>query len=275
MVTRENIIEKLENDISIIEYKINNTQEYNDKNKIKRILIKSGIAIDQALPFILASLIMLHMAKINNKTPFITDIIKERGNIEVIDTTNGMHKQNIIYSSFDVSPIEYSTGWKLNEYGLYERRSTTYMINENFNVDNIEEILNMNEDDLNSLFLKLESKMITEENIENLDEKYKEETVVVTRIINTNIYRSVKESHERNIFNTLSFFITSFILGKGLKYVKKITFNNYVQNSLEKFELLYHEINEAEIEKLKEILQIKNENLSLIKGKEYVKRKRK
>lgn len=265
MVTREEIIEKLENDIKDLDNKINNTQHYNEKNKLKRFIAKSGLALDYALPFIIATMITFYISKSNNKTPFIVDTIQENGSIEVIDSSTGIHKENIVYTNFEIDLIEHSTGWQMNEYGLYERTSTMYALNDRFNINNYEQILHMDRDELNSMFLEINCKIITEADKEKLDETYNEEVILLTRIVNSNISRNKQESASRNLLTTLVFMMISFILGKGLESVKKITFNTYIKDYFERYAFSCHEINEKEIEKLKEILEIKKENLSLIK----------
>lgn len=265
MVTREDIVGKLEDEIDELEYKINNREEYDKKNKIIKALIKSGIAIDYALPFILAALITLYIAQKEESTPFIIDTVNQNAVIEMIDTSDEIHKQTIKNSDYNVSSIEYSTGWKKNEYGLYERTSTKYMLNENIDLNNIDLILKMDKEQLDSCFIKINSEIITERYINKSEDIYNDDTIVVTRIINTDTHKIKNESNVKNTITTLLFIIISFMLGKGMTNIKKITFNSYIQDNLERYKLKYQEIDENEIKKLIEILEIKKDNLSLIK----------
>ena len=57
----------------------------------------------------------------------------------------------------------------------------------------------------------------------------------------------------------------TFLLGRGIQEVKKIVFHDYLKNNLERLEVSYQEIDEEKIKKLNEILELKKENLELVK----------
>ena len=108
------LIETLLKQRNEIQDKIDNYQRYNEINNIKRKIVKAGIAINYALPFILSSIILISISKKTNNTPFIIDEIEEKEKIELIDSSNGYHDENIYYNEDNNSKIEYLEKWKKN-----------------------------------------------------------------------------------------------------------------------------------------------------------------
>ncbi len=264
MIKDEDILNKLKKEIEIIEDKIKNPNLYNKKNRVIRKALKSAIMIDNFLPYILSGVVLLSSYKSAGKTPFLIDTVTQKSYIEMIDTSNGDHFQYQIDSNEVFSSIEYSTGWRVNEYGLYERISTTYLINENIDLNNIDNIFKMSKGELDSLFFIMETQIITEAYEENLNPIYNEEVIVINRVINTNKTVDKEESFESNFLTTSSYLAILFIVGTGLKGVKEVLYQEYIKNNLEVLLVNYQELDENTLEKLKKILELKKENFSLL-----------
>ncbi len=266
MITGDQILKKLEDDVEEIEDKINNAEEYNKKNAIVRKFLKTGIAIDYALPYLLTAIILFSGFKSINQTPFYIDNVTTREYLELTDNSKGQHAEEYVDAIDELSYVEYSTGWYENEYGLYERISTVYKLN-NINIG-LEEVLNMSQEELDQYFSIYNAEIIVEDNPENLDPTYNDEIVIVNRVFPTNIYTDKKEGIVSNLFFTTFYLLLTFLLGKGTQEVKKIIFHDYLRNNLERLEINYQEIDEAKIAKLKEILELKKENLELVTEKD-------
>ena len=264
MIKDEDILNKLKKEIEIIEDKIKNPNLYNKKNRVIRKALKSAIMIDNFLPYILSGVVLLSSYKSAGKTPFLIDTVTQKSYIEMIDTSNGDHFQYQIDSNEVFSSIEYSTGWRVNEYGLYERISTTYLINENIDLNNIDNIFKMSKGELDSLFFIMETQIITEAYEENLNPIYNEGVIVINRVINTNKTVDKEESFESNFLTTSSYLAILFIVGTGLKGVKEVLYQEYIKNNLEVLLVNYQELDENTLEKLKKILELKKENFSLL-----------
>lgn len=264
MIKDEDILNKLKKEIEIIEDKIKNPNLYNKKNRVIRKALKSAIMIDNFLPYILSGVVLLSSYKSAGKTPFLIDTVTQKSYIEMIDTSNGDHFQYQIDSNEVFSSIEYSTGWRVNGYGLYERISTTYLINENIDLNNIDNIFKMSKGELDSTFFVMETQIITEAYEENLDPIYNEEVIVINRVINTNKTVDKEESFESNFLTTSSYLAILFIVGTGLKGVKEVLCQEYIKNNLEVLLVNYQELDENTLEKLKKILELKKENFSLL-----------
>lgn len=250
-----------------IKDKIENYKRYNQINKIKRTIVKTGIAIDYAIPFILSLIIILNISKKTNKTPFIIDDKEEREKLELIDTSSGYHKENMHYEENINSKIEYSEKWKKNEYGLYERKVTSYIIYD-IDINDKEKILSMDKEELENHLIPLSENIYTKEKLSEEDLIYSSDNVILTRIIETKNTKKVKETKEENIITTAIYMILFFILEKGIKGINKIIIRDKIKNKLNEIEYDYSEIDEEKLKELKDILEIREENLNLIGRKE-------
>ena len=264
MITEEDILNKLKNDIKNKEDEINNKEAHNKKNRHIRNIINIGIKLDDILPYAVSAALLFPAYKSLGHTPLMVDTYPQKSYIEMIDSSNGDHFQNKVQSNDIFSSVKYSTRWEINNYGFYERIETTYILNENIDLNNIEYILKMNKTQLDQTFYIMDTEIITEAREEDLNPLYNEDAIVITRVINTNETVIKNEKFETNFFTTLMYLITTYILGKGLKEVKKIIFQEYVKDYLEIKAIKYQEINERRIERLKQILELKKENLSLL-----------
>ena len=154
MIKAESLVKSLEKDINSLEKKIKYTNIYNIRNQIVRLIIDSGIIIEKSIPFIVSCLIIFNANKyVLHKTPFKFDKVMKKNSIETIDTSNNIHIEK---SSYDVKykqeKIEFSTGWKLNEKGYYQRIVTEYKINDSIDLNNIDTILKMNNEEIKKIF---------------------------------------------------------------------------------------------------------------------------
>lgn len=261
------LIETLLKQRNEIQDKIDNYQRYNEINNIKRKIVKAGIAINYALPFILSSIILISISKKTNNTPFIIDEIEEKEKIELIDSSNGYHDENIYYNEDNNSKIEYLEKWKKNEYGLYEKKITTYMIY-NVDINDRKKIFSMSKEELASHLIKISESIITKPYLEEKD-FFLEDCILLTRVNETGNTKKVKETKEANFLFTLLYIAIFFIIEKNIKLVDRIILRNKITNKLGEMEYNYREIDEKQLQELKEILKIREENINIINmGKE-------
>ncbi len=271
MINKRQILDKLHTDIDLIEDKINNADNHNVKNAIIRKFIKTGIAIDYAMPYILAGFIMFYAGRHVGRTPFLIDTFEENEQIEVLDTSNGIHNVRIVDFDNPISHIEHSTPWKLNEYGLYERSLTNYMLYNEGNILDENTVLKMSKEEMDSMFIITDTEIITKPILDEDDEIYNEEVIIVKNYVSVPDTKIVDESFEFNFLTTCLYLIMIFFLGNGIKSFKKVVFQDYIKDKLETLSVHYRVIDEKEIRRLEKVLAIKKENLSLIEG--YQKRK--
>ena len=70
MKNNHELVAKLNNDVNKLQNKIEHRNLYNVRNFVVQALLKSGIAIDYALPFILAAITFANSQASKGKTPF-------------------------------------------------------------------------------------------------------------------------------------------------------------------------------------------------------------
>ena len=268
MLNKEKLLKSLEKDINNLENRINHRKLYNFRNAIVTFFIKSGIIVDKSLPFILSSIILFYGGKTKGKTPFICDKIKENATlITTVTSTNNNLDSKIEYKSYPYNKsIEYSTKWKLNNNGFYERTITQYELNSFVNTLTIDEILGMTKDEIEKMFYILDIKTIQKKQLDEEDQIYKENLVIVNVYdTDTNHYRYRNETFEENAISTLMYLILSLLLGFSLKKVDKIIFKDCFIDRFNLSLINYKNIEKTEIDELRKIIKLKKENLLLLK----------
>ncbi len=130
-----------------------NRRKINCLNLVKKGLVKGLIGVDYALPFIIAGGITLGKYVADDKTPFVRNDVVEKASVEVVDDSLGGHleKTSFDYNYNDLT-FEHSTGWKKDEYGLYEKTVTSYMT-EGIDFSNPKEILSLTEKEIGDKFI--------------------------------------------------------------------------------------------------------------------------
>lgn len=250
-------------DINDYKYKIEHRDFLNVRNKIIRFLLRTGLIMDRAVPFYLAAFLTLNSSAFKNNKPFKIDNIDKPVYIKTIDTANGHHFEVICpYGSSYIDKIEYSTGWYNNDRGLYERTIVQY----EFNSDYVEDIINMTKEEIDNLLSITDVRTVSKNYLDDEDLIYDSDTVVITRYEKSNdIKLPVAETQSENIWNSSLYVAITFFCAMGFKNVKKIIIKNVIQDKINLGLCKYRYISEQEIEEMKEIIKIKEENLKLIK----------
>ena len=249
-----------------IKDKIYNYKKYNQINKVRRKIVKTGIAIDYTLPLILSFIILLNVSKKTNNNPFIIDDIEKTEKLELIDTSNGYHEEKKYYEESIYPKIEYSERWKVNEYGLFERKVISYIIY-NIDINDKESILSMSKEEIDNNLIPLSENIYTKASLDEKDKMFLEDSIILTRVKETNNKKTVKETKEENALYTLIYISLFLIIEKCIKNVKRIIIRDKIKSKLKEIEYNYREIDEEELKTLKEILKIREENAEMIKTK--------
>ena len=214
MIDNNELMKKLTKDANRLQNKIEHRKLYNIRNAVVRSLIKSGIAVDYALPFIIVAMIIANAQTSKGNAPFRVDEIVEKAGIETIDTSSGIHLEHLSYDfDYDDELIEYSTGWIVNEQGLYERTVTSYRLNDDIDLENKEKILEMTKDDID---------------------------------------------------NALGYIVLVLSYGNNVRLLEKIFVKTYMRDKLREYEPSFRKINKEELDTMKKILKMKQENLSML-----------
>lgn len=266
MISREQLIEKLTKDVEQLEKQITNREKYNAYNKIKRALIKSGIAVDFALPFILATVIISQALIIKNGSIFKKSSVTKKANVETIDMSDGTHIERFSYDfSYDRELLKYSTGWIINDKGLYQRTITSYKISKEIDLTDTDKILSMNKEELDKLLEITNIKTIQKSYLTNDDSLYNEDTLIVINHGTIEIPSdTMSYNTEENAFALLQIVFLSLFTGIGTSGIKKILGETYISDKLKTYEVLYRPIEADELLEIKAALEIKKQNLVLL-----------
>lgn len=109
-----------------LQNKMDHPKLYNIRNLAIRTLLKSGIAIDYALPFIMSSIIVGSIQARLGITPLILDDKVVHPSIETIDTSSGLHLQKISYDfNYDEEFLDYKISHDFRCYQYNEYLYTT------------------------------------------------------------------------------------------------------------------------------------------------------
>lgn len=266
MKDKKQLYRKLVKREKALENKINHPNFYNIRNYAVRVLLKSGIAIDYALPFLMSTIIAGSIQAKLNITPFIFDDKEVHPNIETIDTSSGYHLQNISYDfSYDEEAIEYTTGWKQNKDGLYERILTSYKISKDIDITNVEKLLSMSKKELDDALVVTNVEKIYKQTLTSDDSIYDSDAIIVinnSKLDDEFIIR--KESVTENLLYTLLFIGALSTLGGGFKLLGNIFIKNKIRDKLIGYQVSFQKVNISDLEKLKYILMVEKENLALL-----------
>lgn len=157
MQKKDELINKLNKDITRLERKLECENLYNIRNSIISSVLKGVQVVDLALPFIASAVLIANAPNFKDNPPFYKDEI-------TVDTSSGIHlKHNSSDSDDKTKIIKYSTGWKVGTDGYYERTETIYQLNDKLNLDNKEEILSMSKAKIKQLLKITDIKTIKKE----------------------------------------------------------------------------------------------------------------
>ena len=260
------LIEKLTNDINKLQNKIEHRKIYNVRNFVIKSLIKSGVAFDYALPFIVSAMILANSPLEKGNAPFQIDEVVQKAEIETIDTSSGRHLEYISYdASFDDKLIEYSTGWIINDYGLYERTVTSYRLR--VNLEETEKILSMTKAELEGILTVTNVRTIQKNSLDPEDNIYEDDAIIVVDYIESNDKTLTRlETDRENVSHSFLCVLLTLILGWCIVCGKKVIFKTYIRDQLRGYESYFRQINEEELEKMKKILELEQKNLSMLSG---------
>lgn len=266
MKNRNELVNKLSKDVKKLENKIEHRKIYNIHNFVVKSLLKSGIAIDYALPFILASIVIAHSYSAKGNAPFHIDEITEKASIETIDTSSGIHLENVSYDfSYDDELIEYSTGWVTNDKGLYERTVTSYRISDEINLSETDKILSMSKEEIENMLVVTNIQTICKNTLTPEDKIYDADALIVINHSESEDETITRqETSSENIWNSIWFIIMALCWGNNVRNIEKLFVKTYIRDRLREYEPLFRQINKEELETMKRILEVKKQNLAMI-----------
>ena len=266
MIDNNELMKKLTKDANRLQNKIEHRKLYNIRNAVVRSLIKSGIAVDYALPFIIVAMIIANAQTSKGNAPFRVDEIVEKAGIETIDTSNGIHLEHLSYDfDYDDELIEYSTGWIVNEQGLYERTVTSYRLNDDIDLENKEKILEMTKDDIDNALVITDIKTVKKNALNPEDQIYNSDAIIVIDHSESEEETITRlETKSENFWHSLWYIVLVLSYGNNVRLLEKIFVKTYMRDKLREYEPSFRKINKEELDTMKKILKMKQENLSML-----------
>lgn len=266
MINNNELIKKLTNDVNRLQNKIEKRKLYNIRNIVVRALLKSGIAVDYALPFILAAIIIANSQASKGNAPFHIDEITEKAGIETIDTSNGIHLEHISYDfSYDDELIEHSTGWIINEKGLYERTATSYRLNDEINLEDTEKIMSMTKEEVDQALIITNVRTIKKNTLTPEDSIYSSDAIIVINHSESEEETFTRlETTSENVWHSIWYIVLSLCWGNNVRILEKLFVKTYIRDRLREYEPSFRKINKEELETMRKILKVKQENLAMI-----------
>lgn len=270
MLNKRQLLSNLKKDIKALEFKVEHKLFFNFINVIAIGLIKLGIAIDYAIPFILSIILIFNMHSKQGQTAFAIDQVTEKAKIETFDTSTGIHMENRSFDyDYDNRSFEHSTAWYVNEYGLYERTVTTYQINDSIDLNNLDSIFKMTKEQVEKSFTILNIEKIKKNKLTEEDKIYDEDMLIIINYIEDEENFIVREETSgENLSTTIWTIFLSLCWGNNFRIIGKIFVKTYVRDKLKAQEANFRPLTKEEFEKLKKILELKKENLSLLEPTE-------
>lgn len=266
MKNSSDLINKLTSDVNRLQNKIEHRDLYNIRNFVVKSLIKSGIVIDYALPFIIAAIIIANSQAAKGDAPFRIDEITEKAGIETIDTSNGIHLEYISHDfSYSDEIIEHSTGWIVNDKGLYERILTSYRLSDEIDLSDTEKILSMSKEEIDNALVITNIQTIKKNTLTPEDSIYSEDAIIV--INHTESEEDVivrQETSSENTWHSIWYIVLVLCWGNNFRNIEKLFVKTYIRDKLREYEPLFRQINKDELETMKKMLKIKQENLTMV-----------
>lgn len=261
MTSKEKFIKSLRDDVKQKEKQIKYNKQYNTKNLLIKILIRSGYI----LPVVITSVITFNMLKKINKTPFVIDKVSSYAKVITTDTSIKKTKEEIIYKEgYTYLPtFEYSTGWKLNKNNLFEREIISYRINEFISKDTTEEILSMSKEEINDKFIIINKQKILKNYLEEEDYFYNDDMFIITNMHeDTSKTKIVYEANDVNVVTSCGYIIFLIIIFAINMYnIKKIKIYKKIKDKLDK---KYEIVKIEDLSEFEKILRIRKHNLELL-----------
>ena len=266
MYSRSGLVNMFSRDVKTLENRIKHRKIYNILNFIVKLVLKSGIAIDYMLPFMLASFMVANLHSAKGNAPFRVDEITEKASIETIDTSNGIHLENVSYDfSYDDELIEHSTGWIINDKGLYERTVTSYRISDEIDFSETDKILSMSKEEIENILVITNVQTICKNTLTPEDKIYAEDALIIINHYKSDDETIVRqETLSENLLYSIGFIVMVLLCGNTFRNIEKLFVKTYIRDILKSYEPLFRQINKKELEKMRRILEVKKQNLAMI-----------
>lgn len=267
MSDEEKLLKSLTKEVKDMESMIKNAKLYKLKKQFKKYLIKSGIVLNHVIPYALASFISYGSVSAIGFNPFSFEEVKENAKIETFETSTGLNRKT---SSKDIeygsNSFEYTTSWKLNDNGLYERTITVYEIDDSIDLSDTDKVLSMTKEEVEAKLNIIDIKTIQKNVLNEEDKIYDEDMLIITRSTeDEDDFKMRNETFFENILDVGFWLALTIVFGATINVINKKLFKLD-----EKLKTIDESIviEEVDVSTISEVLKVKKHNLEMIKGTE-------
>ncbi|MDD6244416.1 MAG: hypothetical protein PUB03_01995 [bacterium] len=268
MQDKDKLINKLNNDVIRLQRKLECQKLYNARNLVVSSLLKGVQVVDLALPFVVSVAMLVNAPNFKENPPFHRDEITVDTDIETIDTSSGIHLEHIGTGfNYKTEMIKYSTGWTVDDKNHYERTETIYKLDDKLNLNNLEEVLAMSKEELEQMLKITSNKTIEKDVLTPDDSIYNKDALIVVNHSTTKDQTVRLEKPEEDFKNSITYLFLVFAFGSGLWKVENLFVEKYGKDkleALERFEVSFANVKKTDLEKMKEVLKLRQENLSML-----------
>ncbi len=258
-MNKTKLMNKLNKDIRFLERKMQYPKLYNTRNCLINLLLRFGIVLDFSVPFIMTFIVVANTKFVNTKDLITYEDKVSRKNIETIDTSDGSHIENINSNIYDKNFIECSYVFKSDK-NNYERKTITYEVNDEIDLNSLDNILSMDNDELVKLLDKLNLKSSIK--IEKSD--YVDDIVKVVNHKFVNEKYKVLKLTDSNLNNILRLNAMFWAFCWMYNMLQKIILKGKIKDLLEEQETYFKPINDEELELINELLESRRKNINLL-----------
>ena len=267
MSDEEKLLKSLTKEVKDMENMIKNAKLYKLKKQFKKRLIKSSIVLNHVIPYALASFISYGSVSAIGYNPISYEKVKENTKIETFETSTGLNRKN---SSKDIeygsNSFLYTTSWKLNDNGLYERTIIVYEIDDSIDLSDTDKLLSMTKEDVEAKLNIIDIKTIQKNVLNEEDKIYDEDMLIITRSTeDEDDFKMRNETFFENILDVGFWLALTIVFGATIKVINKKFFKFD-----EKLKTIDESIviEEVDVSTISEVLKVKKHNLEMIKGTE-------
>lgn len=258
-MNKTKLMNKLNKDIRFLERKMQYPKLYNTRNCLINLLLRFGIVLDFSVPFIMTFIVVANTKFVNTKDLITFEDKVSRKNIETIDTSDGSHIENINSNIYDKNFIEYSYVFKSDK-NNYERKTVTYEVNDEIDLNSLDNILSMDNDELVKFLDKLNLKSsIKIEKSDYVDDIVK---VVNHKVVNEKC--KVLKLTDSNLNNILRLNAMFWALCWIYKMLQKLILKGKLKDLLEEKETYFKPITNEELELINKLLDSRRKNINLL-----------
>lgn len=168
-------------------------------------------------------------------------------------------------SFYDGEIVEYLTEWTMNDREIYERVVTSYKLDDEPSSSDKRKVVNMSKDELDKMFTVSNVKTINKDTLSDyyylLDDS---NTVIIIDHLKGKETITRLETKTENFVNSLNFLCLLVAIGNVIVVLKKLTLKDAIKNKLSEYDSYFKFIRKSELETMKKILQLRQENLMIL-----------